>query len=193
VSLSNRTIGILAAPFESGAGPSHSTIDLVFADAVDYLPQEGNKLERVLYGLRRLRDGVPSRYSPDNELEPDEKKLIAVVEGLADRLLQYQYIDRDRLDEALAADGLHLDERGHIRSARPQDEPADRLQAHVTDLFGSRDEFKVARRHYEQAGRAFDRGDYEAANAQFRSALDATFDTLAHGLGCPSSKQGGKG
>lgn len=191
MSLSNRTIGLLSTPFEGGGGPSHSTIDLIWtaADAAEYLA-EGNKLERVLYGLRYLRDGRPERADAP-ELPPDEKKLVAVAEDLANRLLQYEQVDRERLDEALASDGMLLDDKGHLRSARPHDEPADRLEAYVTDLFGGRDEFKVARRHFEQAARAFDRGDYEAANAQYRSALDATFDTLAHALGCPTAKRGG--
>jgi uncharacterized protein YutE (UPF0331/DUF86 family) len=191
MSLSNRTIGLLAAPFEGGNGPSHSTIDLIWttADAADYIG-DGNKLDRVLFGLRYLRDGRPEReFAP--ELPPDDKKLQAVAEDLANRLLQYEDVDRERLDEALASDGMMLDERGRLRSVRPKDAPADRLGVYVGELFGKRDEFKVASRHFEQASRAFDRGDYEAANAQYRSALDATFDTLAHALGCPAGKKGG--
>jgi hypothetical protein len=189
--LSNRTIGLLALPFEGGQGPSHSTIDLIWttADAFDYLGS-GNKLDRVLYGLRYLRDGKPeTEFTP--ELAPDEKKLTAVAEDLAGRLLQYDLIHPERLTEALASDGMALDEKGRLRSARPEDAPADRLAEYVDELFGKRDEFKVASRHFVQAGRAFDRADYEAANSQYRSALDATFDALAHALGCPTGKTGG--
>jgi hypothetical protein len=74
---------------------------------------------------------------------------------------------------------------------RPADEPADRLAEHVEELFGGSDEFEVARRHYEQASRAFDRGDYEAANAQYRAAFDATYNVLAHAKGCPARRRGG--
>jgi hypothetical protein len=49
----------------------------------------------------------------------------------------------------------------------------------------------VARRHYQQANRAFDNRDYEAANAQFRSAFDAVFDALATGIGAPARCKGG--
>jgi hypothetical protein len=59
-------------------------------------------------------------------------------------------------------------------------------------LFGERSELDVARNHYAQANRAFDRGDWEAANAQFRSACDAVYDTLAQRHGCPPNKTGGK-
>jgi hypothetical protein len=47
---SNRTMALLARPFEGGDGPSHTTIELIWtsADAFAYLPEEGNKLNRVL-------------------------------------------------------------------------------------------------------------------------------------------------
>jgi hypothetical protein len=62
----------------------------------------------------------------------------------------------------------------------------------VQRIFGERPELVVAQRHYEQVARAFDRRDFEAANAQYRSALDATYDALAAGRGCPPRKTGGE-
>lgn len=43
MALSNRTLALLASPFEGGAGPTHSVIEMIWtaADAFDYLP-EGN-------------------------------------------------------------------------------------------------------------------------------------------------------
>lgn len=88
-------------------------------------------------------------------------------------------------------DGFHLD-ADDLSAVRPSDEPADRLSTHVLALFGERNELGVARSHYEQANRAFDRGDWDAANAQFRSACDATYDALAAYHGSPSGKTGGR-
>jgi hypothetical protein len=100
-------------------------------------------------------------------------------------------VDGDGLDAALARDGFVLD-NGDLSAVRPPDEPADRLAAHVVGLLGADSDLAVARNHYEQASRAFDRGDWEAANAQFRSALDAAYDALARSHGCPASRTGGK-
>jgi hypothetical protein len=43
-------MSLLSKPFDHGEGPSHSSIELVFAeaDASDSLPEEGNKMARVL-------------------------------------------------------------------------------------------------------------------------------------------------
>jgi hypothetical protein len=57
---------------------------------------------------------------------------------------------------------------------------------------GERPELDVGRNHFEQASRAFDRGDWEAANAQLRSAFDAVYDVLANLHGCPPAKTAGK-
>jgi hypothetical protein len=190
VTLSNRTIALLAQPFEGGDGPSHSAIELIWtsAGAYDYLG-DGNKMARVLSGLRALQRG--RRASADGPgLPPDPKKLGEVAADLATLLMSRGFVDADELEAAFAKDGFTV-ERGEVAAVRPTDEPADRLAEHVTALFGDDPRWHVAGNHYEQGGRAFDRGDWEAANAQFRSALDASYDELAHGLGCPRNRKGG--
>lgn len=99
--------------------------------------------------------------------------------------------DPGGLEAAFARDGFELND-DELTAIRPPDEPADRLATHVIALFGEHPELRVGRNHYEQGSRAFDRGDWEAANAQFRSACDAVYDALAHRHGCPSSKTGGR-
>jgi hypothetical protein len=182
----------LAEPFQGGGGPSHSTVALVFGigDASDYLPEDGNKLDKVLTGLRHLQNGR-QQTAAVAALPADHEKLHAVAAELAVRLMATNAIDADRLSEAFAADGLTL-EGNQLAPARPADEPADRIAAHVGELFGGNAGFDVARNHFEQAGRAFDRGDYEAANSQYRAAFDAAYDVLAHGKGCPIERTGGQ-
>lgn len=164
-------------------------LDLIWtaADASDYLPSEAlnNKLTRVLKGLKALQRGEAAKGLP-----PDDDKLRMVAEAIAARLVEQGAVDSEVLNAAFARDGFQFDGR-ELTGARPPDEPADRLAAHVGGLFGERAEFDVGRNHYEQANRAFDRGDWEAANAQFRSACDAVYDVLAHSNGCPVNKAGG--
>lgn len=189
--LSNRTIALLSQPFEGGGGPSHSVIELIWegAGASGYLG-EGNKLERVLGGLRSLQSGRrPDAGQPG--LSPDEDKLREVVADLATRLMTQEQVDVDELHRALTDDGFAVFE-GDVSPVKPADQPADRLAQYVQDLFGSRADLKVAANHYAQATRAFDREDWEAANSQFRSSFDATFDALAQALGAPPTKKGGK-
>lgn len=183
MALSSRTLALLTKPFEGGNGPSHGIIEWIFsaAGAEMYLPAEGNKLQKVLGGLKALQAGMSDPLNVTAE-----KQLREVVSGLAVRLMQENDVDVDKLDAALAKDGLAVYE-----SDEPKDEPADRLATFLLDLFGDRADLAVARRHYEQATRAFERNDWEAANAQFRSTCDATFDALAHAKGCPKSKKGG--
>lgn len=190
--LSNRTLALLARSFEGGEGLSHATIELIWtsADAIDYLPVEGNKLNRVLGGLRALQRGVEAR-GWDTALEPDEEKLRLVAGDLSARLMASRLIDPEELEATLARDGFALDD-DDLTTVRPPDEPADRLAAHVTALFGERPELHVARNHYEQASRAFDRGDWEAANAQLRSGCDAVYHQLGERHGCPKNRTGGK-
>jgi hypothetical protein len=177
---------MLAEPFHAGNGPTRSTINLVWAggDATEYLG-EGNKLDTVLAGLQNLRDGNDSKA-----LRPDQFKLVAVVADLADRLIRAELVDSEALSAALARDGFKL-EGGYLEPLRPPDAPADRLAAVVADMFGDSADLVIARNHFEQTNRAFDRNDWEAANGQFRSAFDATYDALAAVRGCPSNKRGG--
>ena len=192
VGLSNRTLALLAQPFEGGGGPSHSTIDLVWssADALEYMPGEGNKVNRVLGGLRALQRGVRSAAS-NEALPADDRKLRLVAGDLSARLMASHLVDADALEAAFARDGVELND-ADLTSVRPPDGPADRLSVHALGLFGERPELEVAGNHYEQANRAFDRGDWEAANAQLRSACDAVYDTLAQRHGCSAGKTGGK-
>jgi len=195
VSLSNSTVALLAAPFFAGNGPTHSEIDFIWringVSAYVLAEADANKLDRVLYGLRWLRDGRPMDDPWIADLPPDDGKLRVVAAELATRLLDGGFVERDRLSEALARDGLVL-EGDRLVEARPVDEPADEIAEEVTRLLGESEELAVARNHYEQAQRAFDRGDWEAANSQFRSAFDATYDALAASKGCPRGRTGGR-
>ena len=194
MALSNRTISLLADAFFAGAGPSHRTIatiwDLNGAGGYLRAEAEANKLDRVLYGLRWLRDGRPSADPWIPDLPADEGRLHTVAGELAAALVNDAAIDTARLADALRADGLVLN-GDRLVQARPVDEPADEISAEVARMFGGGPELAVARNHYEQAQRAFDRGDWESANAQFRSAFDATYDVLAHANGCPENRTGG--
>jgi hypothetical protein len=103
VTLSGRTIAHLAKPFEGGSGPTHSTIERIWTaeDASDYLPEDGNKAERVMGGLRALRDGrrpAAGRL----ELPPDREKLERVASGLAETLLAYGVVEEDDVAEVLS-------------------------------------------------------------------------------------------
>jgi hypothetical protein len=194
MALSNRTISLLADAFFAGAGPSHSTITSIWDlnGAGGYLRPEAEayKRDRVLYGLRWLRDGRPSGDPWVADLPLDEGRLHTVAGELAAALINREDVDAAALADALRADGLELD-GNRLVEARPVDEPADEVSAEVARMFGDRPELAVARNHYEQAQRAFDRGDWESANAQFRSAFDATYDVLAHANGCPEDVTGG--
>jgi hypothetical protein len=183
VSLSNSTIAFLAEPFFGGNGPSHASGYIV--------PEaEANKRDRVLYGLRWLRDGRPMDDPLVPDLAPDDGRLRTVAAELIVKLLEGEFVAEQRVSEALARDGLELD-GDHLVDARPVDDPADQIAEEVARLFGERLELAVARNHYEQAERAFDHGDWEAANAQFRSAFEATYDALAAAMGCPPNRTGG--
>ncbi len=186
VPLSPRTLGLLSKPFDHGEGPTHDTIDLIFAmaGADACLPPEGSKLNRVLAGLKKLQDQATDLFNPSNP--GAEQRLRQVVTELAVLLMQEPHVDADQLEAALAKDGY-----ASYENEEAKDAPADKLAGFLLDLFGNRRTFRVARRHYEVATRAFDRDDWEAANSQFRSACDAAFDALAHAKGCPSSKMGG--
>jgi len=194
MALSNRTISLLADAFFAGAGPTHRTISSIWDlnGAGGYLRPETEaiKTDRVLYGLRWLRDGRPTSdfFVPD--LRPDQERLHTVAGELAATLIDAEAIDQDSLSDALRADGLELD-GDRLVEARPVEGPADAVSAEVARIFGDRPELGVARNHHEQAQRAFDRGEWESANAQFRSAFDATYDVLAHTNGCPEDLTGG--
>jgi len=177
-------MSLLSKPFDHGEGPSHSSIELVFAeaDASDFLPEEGNKMARVLGGLKKLAAKAGDPLSPDYD-----RKLEALVSGLAVMLMAKGVVDVDELDAALTKDGLSTYQGKPVEKA----EPVDKLALFLTELFGDSTRFRIARNHDEQATRACERHDWEAANGQFRSACDASFDALAHLKGCPANKKGG--
>ncbi len=111
-------IGLLSKPFEGGGGPSHSTISLVFelAGAGDYVPGEGNKVIRVIGGLRALRDGRKAT-SESRGLPADSVKFRAAVEELGARLVGDGLVPRRELDKALNT--MAVDQTpSHARSPR---------------------------------------------------------------------------
>jgi len=103
VSLFGRTIARLAQPFDGGGGPSHGQIERIWTaeDASEYLPG-GNKMEKVLGGLKTLRDG--RRASPEGPLlPPDHRKLRAVASQLAELLIATGQAAEKDVAEALDA------------------------------------------------------------------------------------------
>jgi predicted nucleotide-binding protein len=101
MTLKGRTIARLAAPFDGGSGPSHGVIERIWAseDALDYLP-EGNKADRVLGGLKSLRDGRRAD-GLSAALPPDRAKLRRVAAELAEKLLVAGLVSEDDVAEAL--------------------------------------------------------------------------------------------
>src|SRR5262249_39195380 len=152
VSLSNGTINLLASAFYGGEGFSHNEITRIWVlnGVPRYMaPDDGTiKRERVTFGLRWLRDG---RQMPDDwlGLPPTDVKLRAVAAELANQLIRDQFMEREKIVEALARDGLELD-GDTLVDARPVDGPADEIAEEVARLFG-KPELDVARNHYEQA------------------------------------------
>jgi predicted nucleotide-binding protein len=105
VALSSKTIAALAKPFDHGYGPSHSTIELIWtaAGAEAYLPREGNKLDRVLSGLRALKNGTQSQGAL-SALGPNHEKLRLVASELATALVARNFVDEESVAEALEFD-----------------------------------------------------------------------------------------
>jgi predicted nucleotide-binding protein len=102
VTLTGRTLANLTEPFDGGGGPSHSTIDRLWAaeDATQYLG-EGNKADRVMTGLTTLRDGGrPAQGRP--VLPADHDKLHRVAAELAEMLVDRGLVEPDKVREALS-------------------------------------------------------------------------------------------
>lgn len=195
MSVTNNTIGLLAKEFEGGGGPSHSMIENIWmtADADRYLPPEqypdgskNNKQKRVLKGLKNLRDGFRDGTSSFNS---DPEKLREVVQGIANEL-NLDFTSKNRLVLALIDDGFSLSGSGAV-VGNTEDSPTSRLADYLEELFDEDEVYEIARNHYAQAMSAFDRAHWESANAQFRSAFEATFDALASMNDCPTNKKGG--
>jgi hypothetical protein len=122
MALSGRTISLLSKPFDGGMGPSHSSIELIWAEAgaEQSLPEEGNKVQRVMGGLKALAARANDPLNPQAS-----RQLEQVVSGLATRLMMQDDIDSDQLDAALTKDGFAT-YQGEVVS---NDEPVDRLAA----------------------------------------------------------------
>jgi predicted nucleotide-binding protein len=103
VTLRSRTIARLAHAFDGGAGPTLSSIEALWIgeDAVEYLPSEGNKADRVRLGLTALRDGRGSAMGQP-ALPPDHAKLQRVANELAERLVADGFVDEADITDALA-------------------------------------------------------------------------------------------
>lgn len=119
VALSSRTIAKLSAPFEGGSGPSHSSITRIWLseDAAAYLPDDGNKAERVRTGLRALRDGA--QHTTGEPLPPDLQKLARVAEELAVMLISGKFVAEADVVEALDAGQAPWTTHGKEAVARP--------------------------------------------------------------------------
>src|SRR4051812_10925621 len=106
MSLSNRTIDLLADAFFSGSGPTHRKIDAIWqlnGAGAYLLPEaEANKHDRVLYGLRWLRDGRGFADQWVQDLPGNEARLRTVTGELAAALVEGGHVDVNRLAEALA-------------------------------------------------------------------------------------------
>lgn len=114
--ITGRTIARLAQPFEGGGGPTHGTIERIWTsgDASEYLG-EGNKMERVLSGLRNLQEG--RRAAPGQPaLAADEGKLAWVTSELATLLVAQGLVDEDTVAEALDTGEAHDSSRPQRRS-----------------------------------------------------------------------------
>jgi hypothetical protein len=189
MSVSDQTIGLIAKEFFDGGGFSGSRIDNVWivAGVGKYLPTgPSNKLTKVQTGLTNLRDGCTQ---DGKDLGPQKEKLRTVIKEIATEL-EIDLDGNSRLAKALTKDGFASDGSGEVIGAK-KDTPATRLAEYLDELFQGDERFDVARNHYMQANAAFDNRHWESANAQFRSAFEATFNVLAHANGCPPNKNGG--
>jgi predicted nucleotide-binding protein len=102
MTLTTKAIAALVRPFQGGEGPSHSTIELIFAGAGadQYLPEEGNKVDRVMGGLRALKAGRTAAVGRA-ALEPDPRKLQLVASELAARHIVQGLVDPADIPDAL--------------------------------------------------------------------------------------------
>lgn len=195
--VSDTTIRLIAEEFKGGAGPTRATLEGVWrtAGAADAFPDEYeygdhiNKLESVARGLKRLRDGGRTGPYDEDVIAENPEALMRIVRELGD-LLGVSPDDTTPLARSLRADGFEHDEFGFL-VLKSDATPAGRLTDFVRDTLENDSRFKTAAHHYRQAQDDHERGNWEAANSQYRSTYDATLDELAQGLGCPKSKTGG--
>lgn len=97
----------------------------------------------------------------------------------------------ERFLNSLKADGFNVSNDGTIvpllaTIVTPAREESV-LEAHLTKLG-----WDLERPHLTQGITAYERGDWEAANAQFRTFLEAVFTKIANGLPGGSDKRGGE-
>ena len=108
MAIGGRAIGALSRPFEGGSGPGHTAITRIWTleDALDYLPAEGSKADKVLWGLKALKDGVPAGPGQP-ELPPAPDKLQNVAVALADALVDYGSLVHEEAEALLAQPSSH--------------------------------------------------------------------------------------
>ena len=153
---------------------SHAEIsNLYFEFAVDDSdPGDGNNK------LTRSRELVRAIEAGRAEIAADE----AFVD-LANRVLDREYA-RERhtaLLASLAVDGFEWGADGLVPSMPIPAQPAPEVSALETDL--TNHELRVAATHYRQAIDNFVDGNFEAANGQLRSFLEALFRSVGVSAG----------
>jgi len=134
--LSGRTIARLAQPCEGGSGPSHSRIDGLWLaeDVAGYLPEEGNKADRVRNGLNALRDGGVDVAGA--RLEPNPIALARVASDLAAMLVAQGLVDEGDVIEALDGPSDPSTRPLSTATARPSAAPAPAASAPIFVVHG---------------------------------------------------------
>ncbi len=177
--------------------PTHAEIDRF---ALEY------GLETIALGYSKMdKANAIGRYliqHPESTNDYGENTTDAVVAALVGRAIRrsvrgfegafsYEAFQEHYLavHSALARDGFTVSD-GTLRRALPDnvDLPAADDQVHILlDQYG----FAVPRGHLDQGIAAHARGDWAAANAQFRPFVESLFDCiaehLAHGMQVPSA------
>ncbi len=154
-------------------------------------------LEDVVKGYSRAdRANALGRYlvaNPDARSEDGENLTDSIVgelvrgavrasEGGYPRAFNYDHFRQNypALHRALERDGFTVED-GQLRRALPEalDLPNTDDEVHaLLDRYG----FAVSRGHLDQGIAAHARGDWAAANAQFRAFIESLFDTIAQHL-----------
>ncbi|MGO9487820.1 MAG: TIR domain-containing protein [Solirubrobacteraceae bacterium] len=157
--ISARTVAALAEPFHGGSGPSHATIEFVWAaaGAEPYLPAKGSKVERILGGFRALKEGLAGGLGQE-ALPPDDRKLHIVASELATRLLTAKLVDPAAVAEALPETLPQADSE----PARDGSDPTTRGQMTTS----------------ERGGPALDPAAVMVVCGRDAEAVDAVFDWL---------------
>jgi len=166
-----RAVIFEAGTFLGTAVPSHGEFeDLVLRWELDHLAEKAGAIHqrfRVLFLY--LRDTSGARF--DGRLLAD-----LVVEEAARRVTAYR--GREAFTRALEQAGFMIEE-GQVRRTLPEaiDLPAADDEVHA---LLNRLELTTTLGHLDQAIGAHGRGDWAAANGQFRSFLESLFDEAAY-------------